>query len=642
MNSRNLVKQGSSMWQGVLKAWSTVQTGLEQQDPSSWDEITRQPLFGNRLLTDEMGIQWGTGTKTTLKFWAERNIWTIRDLIKEDGQGWRPLPELVSLRRSSLAPQHYTRIIRSIPWQPTPILPSLRGLWIAAKGEDGGIHNVYHINKTEPNITTAYARSNTEQLRLLAIDHPLPPRQYSEVRIARCGGAKRNIIDFNPLEIDDPEHTLWLWGNDWICNLGWDPKEWHWRRIGVMADTSVLNYCTKRGYRVALQQNHHTMKVDAELEAAGYYSKARAKFFNHIWHPYLPRKVSAMQWLILTEGLPVGAWRARLGLPQYCQLCPDQPLETLQHAFQDCPEIRRVWDLFRATRNTAGLPPSYNSWNDISRGLMTDTPGPAIEETLRWDTAAAFTVTMDTPWDILRAHLLWAIWCQLVAVAFRDENFHLGVILWQAWKNTIYCAIEAYKELFRHARNEEKRQELISCFQSVWTQAEIFGRMQGGDLKWNLTPHKDFLPEELGAWNAQPIRIQRLSPSPDPEAEFTAREDFADLIDAFMQGISNEHRGENAQEGESSQNTEGRHSSPFEAREVDTSRVTPVAPTSRSPEVEMPPPSPRPTRSLPLGLQPPCQQNAHGQLNLHQTQKRKSSEQQGKENCEPLEWSTTP
>lgn len=176
-----------------------------------------------------------------------------------------------------------------------------------------------------------------------------------------------------------------------------------------------------------------------------------------------------MQWLILTEGLPVGAWRERLGLPSNCQLCPSQDRETLQHAFLECSEVRKAWDLFRNTRRAARLPPSYSNWREISRGLMTEPPGPNIEENLRWDTAAAFTITTDTPWDILRAQLLWAIWCHRVAIAYRDEHFHLGVILWQAWRNTIYCAIEAYKELFRHARNEEKRQELISCFQEVWT-----------------------------------------------------------------------------------------------------------------------------------------------------------------------------
>jgi hypothetical protein len=196
-----------------------------------------------------------------------------------------------------------------------------------------------------------------------------------------------------------------------------------------LAETSVLNYSFKRGYMIALQQNNIKMKVDFELKTAGYNSKARAKKFNRIWHLYLPRKVFAMQWLILTEGLHVGAWRERVGLPNNCQICPSQPKETLQHAFQGCTDVQQVWQLFRNTRRATCLPPSYLSWQDISRGLMQDTRGPSIEEDLRWDTAAAFSITPDTPWDILRAHLLWAIWRQRVAFAFRDEHFYLGVVL---------------------------------------------------------------------------------------------------------------------------------------------------------------------------------------------------------------------
>jgi hypothetical protein len=280
------------------------------------------------------------------------------------------------------------------------------------------------------------------------------------------------------------------------------------------------------------------MKVDAELEATGFHGKARAKFFNRIWHPYLPRKVSAMQWLILAEGLPVGAWRERIGQPSNCQLYITGDRETLQHAFNDCTEIKQVWEYFRNTRRAAGLQTSYNSWNDISIGLMMDIPGPSIEEELRWDAAAAFIVTMETPWDILRAQLLWAIWCQRVEFAFREVHFHLGVVLWHAWRNTIYCAMEAYRELFRHARNEEKRQEAIACFRTVWTASNIFGRLQQGDIKWNLTPHKEFLLEFLAAWTAPPIRIHRLSPSPDTDAELAARPDFGNLVDSFIQNIA--------------------------------------------------------------------------------------------------------
>ena len=84
------------------------------------------------------------------------------------------------------------------------------------------------------------------------------------------------------------------------------------------------------------------MPLDAELELAGFNSKEIAKFFNKIWHPYLPRKVSSMQWLILTGGLPVGAWRERLGLPSNCQICDTQERETLQHAFLDCREVNKA------------------------------------------------------------------------------------------------------------------------------------------------------------------------------------------------------------------------------------------------------------------------------------------------------------
>ena len=98
--------------------------------------------------------------------------------------------------------------------------------------------------------------------------------------------------------------------------------------------------------------------------------------------------------------------------------------------------------------------------------------------------------------------------------------------------------MEAYKELFRHKRNEEKRYELISCFQLVWTANNIFGRMREGDIRWHLTPPKEFLPEDLAAWTATPIRIHRTSPSPDVEADFAARSDFNQRVADSLQGIA--------------------------------------------------------------------------------------------------------
>lgn len=88
------------------------------------------------------------------------------------------------------------------------------------------------------------------------------------------------------------------------------------------------------------------MPLDIEQEDVGYNSKTQAKFFNGIWRPYLPRKVSGMQWLILMEGLHVGAWRERLGLDNTCQLCPDLIKNTLQHSFIECLEVTGAWHLF--------------------------------------------------------------------------------------------------------------------------------------------------------------------------------------------------------------------------------------------------------------------------------------------------------
>ena len=70
MNNQRLLKQGSTMWQGVMKAWNSIQFGLEQQDPTTWAEIMRQPLYGNRMLTSKTWVQWGTEKISNMKWWA--------------------------------------------------------------------------------------------------------------------------------------------------------------------------------------------------------------------------------------------------------------------------------------------------------------------------------------------------------------------------------------------------------------------------------------------------------------------------------------------------------------------------------------------------------------------------------------------
>ena len=293
MNSAHLVQQGSTMWQGVMKAWGTIQAGLEQQDPQSWSEIARQPLFGNRLLTNEKGVQWGTECMSNMRLWAEKNFRNLQDIARPNGDGWKTFAELQRLRRTSVAPFIYARVVKSIPWASNPMHAHYKGQWVAAKESDGSIQTVYHIQTMSPLEANVYRKHISEQLHFID-QQPVPMQQMREVRVLKCVGNTRAVMEYNPQTKLGPEQTLWLWGNDWLCNLEWDPREWQWRRLGILPDTSVMNYTTKRGYRIALKHNTQPMNLDVELEREGYNSKARAKFFNRIWHPYLPRKVSAM------------------------------------------------------------------------------------------------------------------------------------------------------------------------------------------------------------------------------------------------------------------------------------------------------------------------------------------------------------
>lgn len=441
MNSSNIVKQGSTMWQGVL----------EQQDPTSWSEIMRQPLYDNRFLTSMDSTQWGTTPRSDMLWWAKKEYHALKDITRPGGRGWCTFPELQRLRGARIAPQLYAQVISSIPWDTTPEPQTATGQWVAAKEQDGSIQKVYYVTKSDPLEATLYQKEGTKLLQLVSHNNRIPA-DTQEVRTIHTMSKKRLIIDYNPSDDIEEDQMLWLWGNDWVSNLASDPKEWNWRRLGILPETNILNYTTKRGYRVVLRQDNHKMPLDAELEAAGMDNKTRAKNFNRIWHPHLPRKVSAMQWLVLTEGLPVGAWRERIGLSSDCQLCPGQERETLQHSFLDCTEVKQAWVLFRKTRQAAGLSPDYSSWTEVSRGKMTDPPGPQVEEDLQWDTTTAYSINIETPWDILRAQLMWSIWCQRVSHAFSEDQFHLRVVIWHAWKKTIYCAMEAYKELFRQTK----------------------------------------------------------------------------------------------------------------------------------------------------------------------------------------------
>lgn len=103
------------MWQGVMKAWHTLQSGIEQQDPNTWSKILRQPILGNRFLTNEVGTQWGTEPRSNMQLWMEKQIKALKDIIKDDGSAWRTVVEQPALTRCPTTPNLYARFLASIP-----------------------------------------------------------------------------------------------------------------------------------------------------------------------------------------------------------------------------------------------------------------------------------------------------------------------------------------------------------------------------------------------------------------------------------------------------------------------------------------------------------------------------------------------
>lgn len=72
-----------------------------------------------------------------------------------------------------------------------------------------------------------------------------------------------------------------------------------------------------------------------------------------------------------------------------------------------------------------------------------------------WDAEKAFTITSNTPWDILRTNILWHIWTQRCNHNFREEQFSLANALSSAWQTTIQIGMVAWYKIlkYRHKRN---------------------------------------------------------------------------------------------------------------------------------------------------------------------------------------------
>lgn len=207
---------------------------------------------------------------------------------------------------------------------------------------------------------------------------------------------------------------FWTYQGWKVEDLHFDPKEWMWKKQGAMEETHFFDYKTRRGYKIIIQSSSTRLKFDEYLESMGFSGQQRKLFFLRLWHPWMPKKISTMIWLTIAEGIPVGAWRRRIGQSGECNLCVGGMLQTARHAFFDCARVKIIWDKIRELMSPIHSAPKIGTWE---QALYGDLGHPRIVNTaedILWESGSHCMISDRTLWDVFRMSTIWYLWCQHV------------------------------------------------------------------------------------------------------------------------------------------------------------------------------------------------------------------------------------
>jgi hypothetical protein len=177
------------------------------------------------------------------------------------------------------------------------------------------------------------------------------------------------VIDYNPSKVHHYD-LLYAFGSRKVNKLGFDPLEWTWHKLGSMKARNFFLYSIKKGYRIIIQTQYKQLRFDRWIEVSGYSFQQRRLFFKRLWHHWMPRKISSMVWLVIAEGLPIGAWRMWIGHSGLCTLCRSTKIQTWEHAFFGCPIVKEAWERLRCMRNRVWQPLGLVDWNMVIYGEL--------------------------------------------------------------------------------------------------------------------------------------------------------------------------------------------------------------------------------------------------------------------------------
>jgi len=173
----------------------------------------------------------------------------------------------------------------------------------------------------------------------------IPLAGYEPIRVLAQENHRATLKIAKELQIPGKKPPiLWILEAGFITNLQWDLGDWHWQEAHNMGDAPFFGYSAKRGYRNA-KQALHTPSISSFIQRLNLCNSTVAQVIARLWHNARPRKVGALTWLTLNNGLPVGTWLQKMGIPAPCKGCHQGCPESTQHCLMDCSlaQLKRVF-----------------------------------------------------------------------------------------------------------------------------------------------------------------------------------------------------------------------------------------------------------------------------------------------------------
>jgi hypothetical protein len=188
---------------------------------------------------------------------------------------------------------------------------------------------VYQITNT--NLTTANAKEFRKSSSVGRVQGTsshctiIPFEGYEPVKVLAQDGhgtTLRLAKDLLPPGKKPP--IYWIFESGFISGLPWDPGDWLWQSTCNMGDAPFFGYSSKRGYQNA-RKKHRPPSIITFIQDLGLHNSTVTQIVAIMWHNARPRKVGALTWLTLNNGLLVGTWLQTIGIQAPCKGC-DQGL----------------------------------------------------------------------------------------------------------------------------------------------------------------------------------------------------------------------------------------------------------------------------------------------------------------------------